>query len=193
MKKEGLIFTVLLLIFGAFYRVIRLELLPELPNFSPAMAIAFCGALFLPGRMVFAVSLPALFISDLLLNVHYGQSLLHAEMLSSYFCYGAAIALGLLLRGKGPGWIFGATLFNAVLFYLVTNTVSWATSPLYAHDFGGWLQSITVGLPGFPPSLVFFRNSLVSDLLFTALFLGVGYAAKNRSAGPNLCRQEASS
>jgi hypothetical protein len=31
---------------------------------------------------------------------------------------------------------------------------------------------MTVGLPGFPPTLLFFRNSLVSDLLFTGLFAG---------------------
>lgn len=192
MNKKLTLLVAALLVFGALYRVLRLEFLPALPNFSPVMAIAFCGALFLPGRLVFAVSLPALFISDLLLNLHYGQALFHAEMFSSYLCYGAAMALGIFLRGKDLNWIFGATVFNALLFYFVTNTVSWVTSSLYAHTFMGWVQSVTVGLPGFPPAWMFFRNSLASDLLFTALFVGVYSLAKNRSAAPNLARQEIS-
>ena len=42
----------------------------------------------------------------------------------------------------------------------------------YLPNAAGWWQAMTVGLPGFPPTLVFFRNSLVSDLLFTGLFAG---------------------
>jgi hypothetical protein len=42
----------------------------------------------------------------------------------------------------------------------------------YARTAAGWWQAMTVGLPGFPPTLLFFRNSLVSDLLFTGLFAG---------------------
>ena len=192
MKKEGLIFIALLLIFGAFYRILRLELLPALPNFSPVMAIAFCGALFLPGRMVFAIALPALFISDLLLNAHYGVALLNVSMLFTYACYGFAIWLGWMLRGKGLSWILGGTLLNAVVFYLVTNTLAWAGNVAYSQSVAGWVQSLTVGLPGFPPTWTFFRNSLAGDLLFTALFLGVYALAKNRSASPNLSRQEIS-
>lgn len=192
MKKEGLIFLIALLFLGAFYRVIRLEFLPELPNFSPVMAIAFCGALFLPGRMVFAVCLPALFVSDLILNWHYGVPLVNAGMILIYACYGFAIGLGYLLRGRSLTWILSGTLLNAILFYVVTNTMSWWGNPAYPQALSGWFQSLTVGLPGYPPTWMFFRNSAFGDLLFTGLFLGTFYAAKKRKATPSRARQEVS-
>ena len=57
-----------------------------------------------------------------------------------------------------------------MLFYLVTNTASWASDAGYAHDAAGWWQAVTVGHPEFYPTLFFFRNTLLSDLLFTAGF-----------------------
>ncbi|PYL59042.1 MAG: hypothetical protein DMF30_00890, partial [Verrucomicrobia bacterium] len=47
------------------------------------------------------------------------------------------------------------------------------TDPGYAKNFAGLIQALTVGLPQFSstPSWMFFRNSLLSDLLFTLLFI----------------------
>lgn len=185
------LFLIALLVFGAFYRVIRLEFQPELPNFSPVMAIAFCGALFLPGRMVFLVALPALFVSDLILNWHYGVPLVDAGMIPIYACYGFAIWMGYLMRGRNLTWIVSATLLNALVFYFVTNTMAWQSLP-YARTLAGWFQAVTVGLPGYPPTWTFFRNSAFGDFLFTGLFLGSFYAAKKRKAAPKRARQEAS-
>jgi hypothetical protein len=42
---------------------------------------------------------------------------------------------------------------------------------------------LTVGIPGYPPSWTFLRSSLISDLLFTSLFVaGVEWSARS-SAG----------
>ena len=54
---------------------------------------------------------------------------------------------------------------------MLTNTSSWLTGPGYAHTFAGWLQALTTGLPGYPPTWMFFRSTLLSDLLFTTLFV----------------------
>jgi hypothetical protein len=61
---------------------------------------------------------------------------------------------------------------------LITNTVDWyfdAPIPLsvqlYPKTFAGWIQALTVGHPGFPPTYLFLRNTIISDLLFTSLFL----------------------
>jgi hypothetical protein len=35
------------------------------------------------------------------------------------------------------------------------------------------LQALTTGLPGYPPTWTFFRNSLIGDLLFAAFFIAV--------------------
>ncbi|MEO6786006.1 MAG: DUF6580 family putative transport protein, partial [Chthoniobacteraceae bacterium] len=43
--------------------------------------------------------------------------------------------------------------------------------PGYAKTAAGWLQSLTVGLPGYPPTWIFYRNTLAGDMLFAVLFL----------------------
>lgn len=145
-----------------------------LHNFAPLSAIALCGAFALPRRAAFAVPLAALLVSDLILNRYYGASLLSLEMLARY---------GVLVAITGAGWwlrrhpqallVLGTSALCSVLFYFVTNTASWLTltEPAYAKTFAGWAQALTGGLPGYPPTLVFFRNTLLSDVLFTGLFL----------------------
>ena len=86
--------------------------------------------------------------------------------------YAALFGLG---RGFGPkkSWwmLLGGGLLGAIIFYLVTNTASWMSLP-YAKTLAGWIQALTVGLPGFPQTWEFFRNNLLSGGLFTGLFVG---------------------
>jgi len=175
-------FTLLLL--GTFFRVLRVEVAPEvLPNFSPLMASALCGALFLPGWIGLAVPVVALLVSDLLLNLHYGAPLLSAQLLWTLPGYLVAIAIGWSLRGcTGLIPVLGGTLAASVFFYVVTNTGSWFGLTAYPQTFAGWVQALTVGLPGYPPTWTFFRNSLAGDLLFAALFVVVEQALAKRKA-----------
>ena len=181
-----LAFAFFLVLFGAFFRVFRLELLPGLPNFAPLMALAFCGALFLPGALAFVVPFGALLLSDLLLNLHYGVSLLSSGELVRYACYGIAVACGLAARRThaSPLPVLGLVTANSLLFYLVTNTAAWIGNTSYPQTFAGLLQSLTVGLPGFPPTWTFFRNSLASDLVFAAVFLAALHLASRKSEAP---------
>jgi hypothetical protein len=68
-------------------------------------------------------------------------------------------------------FLFGSTLTGSCLFYLITNTTAWISMADYAKTLPGWWQALTIGEPGFPPTLLFFRNTVVSDLSFTALFV----------------------
>ena len=187
----GLMAAFLLLLLGTFFRVIRVDVAPEiLPNFSPLMASALCGALFLPGWIGLAVPVAALVVSDALLNHHYGEAFLSSQLFWTLPCYLVAVGLGWYLRGgKGlPAWypaILGGTFLASLLFYLVTNTGSWLGLSAYPHDFSGWVQAMTTGLPGYPPTWTFFRNSLAGDLLFAALFVAVErFLAERRAAVP---------
>ncbi len=167
--------AIVLIALAAGFRLLRATLLPELPNFSPVLALAVCGALVLPGALALAVPLAALALTDLLLNFHYGVALFSPEELVSYACYGFGVATGLSLRRLGAGMplTFGAVIANSTLFYLVTNSLAWFSNPAYAKSAAGWVQALTVGIPGFPPTWVFFGYSLASDLLFTGVFLTV--------------------
>lgn len=161
-------------------------------NFSPLAAIALCGAFYLPRRLALLLPLTALLISDLLLNAHYGASLLTLEMLPRYAALAAIAGVGIWLgSARSAGALIGASLGSSLLFYLVTNTASWLGSALYAQSFAGWLQALTTGVPGFPPTYLFFRNSLVSDLLFTVLFVACMHVARARAAAPQACAAKA--
>lgn len=158
---------------AAALRVVCGLYLTGLPNFSAAMAMAFCSGIVLPGALALALPIGCLFVSDLILNAHFGQPLVGSWMLASYACYLVAIVVGYALRGKGWLPILGGVLGNGVLFYLVTNTLSWWGDINYAQTLAGWWQALTVGRPGFAPTWTFFRNSLVSDLLFTVIFVAI--------------------
>ncbi|MFQ3670370.1 MAG: DUF6580 family putative transport protein [Verrucomicrobiia bacterium] len=141
-------------------------------NVAPLMAMAFCGGIYLRGRVRWVLPLGALLVSDMILNRYHGVGLLEPFMIGTYACYGLAVALGAwVATRKSMGLIFGGVLANAVVFYAVTNTLAWLFNPLYAKTIAGWWQAVTVGLAGFPPTYLFFRNSLVSDLIFTACFV----------------------
>jgi hypothetical protein len=68
----------------------------------------------------------------------------------------------------------------------VTNTQSWWTDLGYAKTAAGWWQALTVGHPEFPPTLLFFRHSLVSDLVFTAAFVLVMEYRARQAHQPSL-------
>jgi hypothetical protein len=42
----------------------------------------------------------------------------------------------------------------------------------YAKTLAGWIQALTTGRPGFPPTWEFFRSTLFSGGIFTGLFVG---------------------
>ena len=166
--------VIILLLAGTFFRVLRVDLAPQtLPNFSPLMAAALCGAVFIPGWLGLVVPVAALLISDALLNLHYGVPVISSQLLWTLPSYLIAVGLGWMIREHCGGLlpVLAGTLLSSVAFYLITNTGSWLGLAAYPQTCAGWIQSMTTGLPGYPPTWTFFRNSLVSDLLFAALFV----------------------
>jgi hypothetical protein len=64
---------------------------------------------------------------------------------------------------------------SAVLFYIITNTAAWFFNPFsnseYDHSWKSWLLALTLGTASWPDTWIFFRNTLFSSGLFTALFV----------------------
>jgi hypothetical protein len=140
----------------------------------PARAIALCAAVYFPTKYKFSVPLLALFISDAVINYSYGATLLEPQILCRYFALVLVGCLGLLLRNHASlKNLLPASIAASTIFYLITNIFSWLSDPGYAKNFGGLFQAVTLGLPQYSatPSWMFFRNSVVSDLLFTLLFV----------------------
>ncbi|MEI8340552.1 MAG: DUF6580 family putative transport protein, partial [Verrucomicrobiota bacterium] len=147
-------------------------------------------AIYLPRRFAFVLPLAVLLASDLVLNAHYGASLFTTELFSRYVVLAGVAAVGFALR-KNPTFakVLTASLAGSVLFYLLTNSCSWLVDTAYAKSFAGWLQALTVGEPGFAPTWTFFRNTLVSDTLFTAVFVSCMALAGARASAPVPARQ----
>ena len=156
-----------------------------LSNFAPLAAIALCGAAYFPRGYRFSVPMVALLISDIVLNLHYRFPLLSPFVVSHYLAFAMIGFLGLSLRGRA-GWktLLPASLASSVIFYCVTNTVSWIFDSGYAKTLAGFIQAQTVGLPvygGSTPTWMFLRNTILSDLFFTALFIACMHFGRNSS------------
>ena len=178
-------FPYLLVALGASSR-----LLPHAPNFAPIAALALFGAVYLKKRDGLWVPLAALAFSDLFIGFY------HPLVMASV--YGSFVLIGLIgiwlrntprpsgtplpegndvsksplgrgTQGVGTRWwprVFGASLLGSILFFLITNWAVWAFGELYTKDLGGLLMSYTMGLP-------FFRNTLLGDLFYVAVFFGI--------------------
>ena len=145
-----------------------------LSNFAPLAAIALCSAAYFPKKYKFAVPLVTLFISDAVLNFRYGAPLLDPQILCRYFALALVGWIGLLLQYRPSlKTLLPASVVGSTIFYAITNAFSWLSDPGYAKNLGGLIQALTAGLPQYSatPSWMFFRNSLISDLLFTLLFV----------------------
>ncbi len=145
-----------------------------LSNFAPLAAIALCSAAYFPKKYKFSVPLVTLFISDAVINFRYGAPLLDPQILLRYFVLALVGCIGVLVQNRASlKTLLPASIVGSTIFYTITNAFSWLSDPGYAKNFGGLIQALTVGLPQYSatPSWMFFRNSLISDLLFTLLFV----------------------
>jgi hypothetical protein len=189
--------AIILILAAAAYRLLGVWDF-SLANFSPLMALAFCGAVYFRNRWMWLIPFAALSLSDLCIDhfyavhFHYGWTL--GAFLIRTACFAAALGLGWLVSRR-KNWLnlFSGALAGSLLFYFVTNTASWAGDLYYAKTFAGWWQAMTVGHPEFPPTLWFFRNTLAGDLIFTAAFALAMECLALRRERPSLLRSAARS
>jgi len=170
-------------IFVATFALSRIPgLLP--PNFSVAYAFAFCAGVYFPGALAWILPLGAMLATDAALNIfYYHEPPFAGYLLLNYAVYALLIGLGKLVGRKASFFrlVLGG-LAGAVVFYLVTNTLSWLQDTAYTKTIAGWIQALTLGRPDWHPTTwEMFRNTLLSGGLFTALFAA---AAKLTAESP---------
>jgi hypothetical protein len=154
-------------------------------NFSMAYAFAFCAGVYFPRKNSWWLPLVVLLATDLGLNIYYQHA--HpdydvwsapnlANLAFNYAAYAALIFLGRRFKPQSSfAALLGGGIFGAILFYFITNTASWFFNPFqnpeYVKTLAGWLLALTKGIGGYPSTWEFFRNTLLSGGLFTALFV----------------------
>jgi len=86
---------------------------------------------------------------------------------------GVVLLGGMLARKASAVRVAGASLAGSVSFFLLSNFAVWAVWNMYPKTAGGLAMCYAAGLP-------FFRNAVVSDLFFAAVFFGIGYLVSHR-------------
>ena len=175
-------------------------LLPQ--NFSAAYAFAFCAGVYFSRKISWWLPVLILLATDIALNFYYqhkypGDNVWSAANLANlafnYAAYGVLIFLGRRFKPQSSfAALLGGGILGAILFYFITNTASWFFNPFhnaeYSKNFAGWLLALTRGTSGFPPTWEFFRQTLLSGGIFTALFAG---AAKLTAAAESPAEKNA--
>ncbi len=150
------------------------KLLPS--NFSAFYALAFCAGAFFPGAMKWWLPLGTLVVTDAALDLFY----YHSASVTQLFNYVAFAGLiwfgGKIGRRASFLRLLSGGILGAIAFYVITNTASWLFNPFhnpeYTQDLAGWITALTKGTGGYPTTIEFFRNTLMSGGLFTGLFAG---------------------
>jgi hypothetical protein len=145
--------AIALLVIGILSRLVY-----HTPNFTPVLALALFGGVYLNKRHALIVPLALMVLSDLLIGFH--------DVI--FFTWGSVVlisALGLGVRKqKSFPTILGASILSAVLFFLVTNFGVWLFK--YPHSIHGLTQCYVNAIP-------FFRTSLFSTLAYSAVLFGI--------------------
>ena len=155
-----------LLVAVAIRFLVALKVLPFAFNFTPlGAALLFFGARAERRRLWIPVL--GLAAADAALNRFVYGYPFTADLLVTWAWYAGIVLLGgWLKQNEQPLRVAGAALATSVSFFLASNFAVWAVWNMYPKSAAGLLQSYVAGLP-------FFRHTVESDLLFSALFFGL--------------------
>lgn len=154
---------------------IAFRFLPQTFGFTPVTASLLYFGARTPRKWMWA-PLVLMAAADLYLTRVVYRYPFTADQLVVWGWYAAMILLGGLLKKNG-GWlrIAGASLAGSVSFFLVSNFAVWLVWDMYPKTVGGLATCYTLALP-------FFRHGVVGDLLFTAVFFGIGALVATRGS-----------
>ncbi len=143
--NRNLVFIII--IFGILSRI-----LPLPPNFSPVIAITLFGSLYFKDKnLAFIAPISIILISDLILGFIPNINT-YLPLIIVYFFSSMINKMSIL------------NLFIAsLIFFLTSNFGVWLLSNWYPKSFAGLIMCYEAALP-------FFRNTLLSTLLFGLLF-----------------------
>jgi len=151
MKTKWLILVILLLVVFARFG-------PHPWNFSPVAALMLFGGLYFKRWWMIGIPMVGLFISDIFLGLYDWQ-----VMASVYAGFALVGLIGFMFRKKVK-YFLGGALLGSVIFFVVTNFVVWLM--WYPNTWAGIVECYILALP-------FFRNSLLGDLFYSTIFVGV--------------------
>lgn len=157
---------------------------PSFFNFSPAIAIFLITGVYFKGKLAWSLPVIAVFLTDLFMNHYHGLNFLEPFMIVTLCSYSLVFIIGRKMGNQSSiTKILGAGIVSSLLFHTLTCSYAWAYNPAYLKSFSGWLQALFIGEPGYVPSYLFLRNSVLSTVLFSVLL---------SSLAKILCKQQVS-
>ena len=145
----------------------------NIPNFTPMLSLAMFGGALFSNRITGIVApLVILFCSDILLafshhDATFTSYILSGDFLGMYSVYLMTTFIGSRIKNNfSIGKVFGGIIFSAILFYVVTNFISWIVLPEYTKNFSGLMLS-------YERAIQFFKTNLLSNILTSGIMFFV--------------------
>ena len=145
---------VFFILIGVLFRVI-----PHAPNFTPMLTIALMSGLYVKNRFSILIPISIMLISDLFIGSH-------ITVLWVYLSLLIICLIGRLIKDTALN-ILLFSILSATLFFIVTNFGVWISGG-YSYSFKGLMICYTMAIP-------FFKNTLISTVLFSAVFYSLYY------------------
>lgn len=153
------------------------RLIPHVDNFTPMESVSLFGAAYFSRKWwAFLTLVFIMYITDFVINNTVARPFFTETegvvwfsnyMIYNALAYVAITSLGILFLQKvSASKVVFLSLTSSVLFFLVTNFGVWMSEvSLYPRSFSGLMMSYTAALP-------FFRNSMLSTLVFSTMMFG---------------------
>lgn len=137
------------------------RLIIHVPNFTPVIAIALFGGVYLKRKQAVILPVVLMAVTDFFLGFH--QTMM--------FTYGSLIVIALagvaLRKNNNFANAFVFSTVSAIGFFIVTNFGVWAMQSMYAKNFSGLIECYVMAIP-------FFKNTLLATYLYGGVLFG-GY------------------
>jgi len=170
----------------AVFRVLGSAFSTTLPNLQPLLALFLCSFIFLDGKQRWIVPGVVWLLTDPVTSALQGYPIFGWHHAAIALGIAATISIAMVIRPKPTAVpVLTGAVASAVVFYFLTNLVSFLGDPLYAKNVGGFIQAQWTGPVGFGPTWVFLRNLLVANTLFTGLFLLARHSLPSTSKAPS--------
>ena len=131
----------------------------HIPNFTPVLAIALFGGVYLKKNQALYMPVLLLGLTDIFLGWH-------TTIPFTWFSIVLISAIGFWLKQhKNFKNIFAASIVSSLVFFIITNLGVWLVGGLYTLDFNGLATCFVAAIP-------FFKSCLISILVYTFILFG---------------------
>jgi uncharacterized BrkB/YihY/UPF0761 family membrane protein len=132
------------------------RLVPHPANFAPIGGLALFSGTNFKNKFSFLIPMLAMLISDIFLGFHATMPFIYLSFFIIYF-------IGRNTKINKWQNLLLVSLISSILFFIITNFGVWLYFNTYPKTIEGLIQCYMMGIP-------FFRNTLLSDLLYSFSF-----------------------